>query len=154
MLGRKVNTPASLIYKPLLQESPVNLDTYVTDLEERIQCAYETACTRLNTSEEQVKRTFDLKAATRPFEEGDSVYMLDTATVKGKCRKLSPSLKDPGVILKRTLYLYRVKTKRAVMVTNHDRLKKCNGRDIPLWLARYREKCVSAWGKFTVWSMI
>uniref|UniRef100_A0A8W8MEI4 PHD-type domain-containing protein n=1 Tax=Magallana gigas TaxID=29159 RepID=A0A8W8MEI4_MAGGI len=29
------------------------------------------------------------------------------------------------------------------MVANHDRLKKCNDRDIPLWLARYREKFVS-----------
>lgn len=38
-----------------------------------------------------MKRDFDLKAVIRPFEEGDLVYMLDTATVKGKCQKLSPS---------------------------------------------------------------
>lgn len=91
MLGREANTSASLMYRPPLQESPVNLDTYVTDLEERIQCVYETARRRLNTSEERMKRDFDLKAVIRPFEEGDLVYMLDTATVKGKCQKLSPS---------------------------------------------------------------
>lgn len=73
--------------------------------------------------------------------------MLDTAPVKGKCRKLSPSWKGPGIILKRlSPYLYRVKTKTAVMVANHDRLKKCNDRDIPLWLARYQEKFVSGEG--------
>lgn len=32
------------------------------------------------------------------------------------------------------------------MVANHDRLKKCYYRDIPLWLARYREKFVSGEG--------
>lgn len=136
MLGREVNTPANVMYRSPLQERPVNLDTYVADLEKRIQCAHETDPRRLHTSEERIKSDFDLKAATCPFEEGDLVYLLDTATVKGKCRKLSPSWKGSGIILKKLLpYLYRVKTKTAVMLANHDRLKKCNGRDIPLWLA-------------------
>lgn len=47
-------------------------------------------------------------------------------------------------------YLYRVKTKTALMVANHDRLKKCNDRDIPLWLARYQEKIASSQGKRAV----
>lgn len=74
MLGREANTSASLMYRP-----------------PHTQCAYETARRRLNTSEERMKRDFDLKAVIRPFEEGDLVYMLDTATVKGKCQKLSQS---------------------------------------------------------------
>ena len=47
-----------------------------------------------------------------------------------------------GIVIKKlSPYLYRVKnTKAAVMVANHDRLKKCIDRDIPLWLYRYREK--------------
>lgn len=90
MLGREVNTPASLMYRSPLQNGPVDLDTYVRDLEERIQTAHETARRRLHTSEERMKRDYDVKAASRPFEEGDLVYMLDTVTVKGKCRKLSP----------------------------------------------------------------
>lgn len=65
--------------------------------------------------------------------------MLDTATKRGKCRKLSKTWKGPEIILK-TLspYFYRVKTKTAVMVANHDRFKKCKDRDILLWLDRYR----------------
>ena len=55
---------------------------------------------------------------------------LDTAFVKGKCRKLSPSWKGPDIGIKKlSTYLYRVKTKAAVMA-NHDRLKKCVDRDI------------------------
>lgn len=90
MLGREVNTPASLMYRSLLQDGPVDLDTYVRDLEERVQTAHETARRRLHTLEEMMKRDYYLKAASRPFEERNLVYMLVTATVKGKCRKLSP----------------------------------------------------------------
>ena len=67
------------------------------------------------------------------------MYIL--ATVKGKCRKLSPSWKGPGKVIKKlSPYLYRVKTKAAVMVANHDSLKKCIVRDIALWLSRSTEK--------------
>lgn len=119
----------------------MNLDANVVDMEERIQSAHETTRRRLNTSEERMKRDFNLKAATLPIDEGDLVFMLDIATVKGKCRKLSPSWKDPGIILKKfSPYFYRVKTKTVVMVANHGRLKKCNDRDIPLWLARLRRR--------------
>ena len=37
-------------------------------------------------------------------------------------------------------YLYRMKTKAAVMLANHDNHKKCVDRDMPLWLSRYRKK--------------
>ena len=88
-----------------------------------------------------MKRDYVLKVYSRTFEEGDLVYVLDTATVKRKCRKLSPSWKGPGIVIKKlSRYLYRIKTKAAVMVANNDRLKKCVDRDIPLWLSRYREK--------------
>lgn len=68
------------------------------------------------------------------------MYELDTATVKRKCCKRSPSWKGPGIIVKKlTPHLYQVKTKSAVIVANHDRLKKCVDRDIPPWLVRFRE---------------
>lgn len=125
MLGREVNT---------------DIETYVRDLEDKILTAHETARRRLHTSEERMKRDYDIKAATRPFEEGDIVYVLDTATVKGKCRKLSPSWKGPGIIVKK-LTPPPVPSKDQVGSHggNHDRLKKCVDRDIPQWLIRFRE---------------
>ena len=66
---------------------------------------------------------------------------MDTPTVKGTCRKLSPFWKGPGIVIRKlSPYLYRVKTKAAVMVANHDRLKKYVDRDIWLLLSHYREK--------------
>ena len=113
----------------------------MVDLEQALQTAHETAWVRLRTSEKRMKRDYVLKVYSRTLEEGDLVYVLDTATVKRKCRKLSPSWKGPGIVIKKlSPYLYRMKTKAAVMVANHDRLKKCVDRDIPLWLSRYREK--------------
>ena len=38
-----------------------------------------------------MKRDYGLKVFSRAYEEVDLVYILDTATVKGKCRKLRTS---------------------------------------------------------------
>ena len=141
MLGREVNTPAELLHPAPRQGDTMDLEAYVVDLEQALQTAHETARGQLRTSEERMKRDYDLKVHSRAYEEWNLVYILDTATVKGKCLKLSPSWKGPGIVVKMlSPYLNRVKTKAAVMVANLDRLKKCVDRDILLWLSRYREK--------------
>ena len=54
---------------------------------------------------------------------------------------LSPSRKGPGIVIKKLPpYLYREKTKVAVMVALHDSFKNCVDRHTPLWLSRYLEK--------------
>ena len=43
----------------------------------------------------------------RAYNEGDLVYVLDTATIKGQSKKLGPPWKGPGIIvIKFTSYLY------------------------------------------------
>ena len=103
MLGREVNNPADLLYPALKQGDTVDLEAYVVDLEQALQNAHETASGLLRTSEERMKRDYGLKVFSRAYEEGDLVYILDTATVKGKCRKLSPSWKGPGIVIKKLL---------------------------------------------------
>ena len=49
--------------------------------EQALQTANETARGRLHTSEERMKRDYDLKVYSRTYEEADLVYILDTATV-------------------------------------------------------------------------
>ena len=141
MLGQQVNTPADLLYPVSKQGDTVDLEAFVMDQEQALQTAHETA--RGRSSEERMKRGYDLKVYSRAYEEGDLVYIFDTATVKGKCCKLSPSWKGPGIVIKKhSPYLYRMKTKAAVMVAIHDRLMKYVDRDIPLWLSRYRSSGV------------
>ena len=68
--------------------------------------------------------------------------MLDTATTKGRCKRLSP-WKGPGIItLVITPSLFRVKLKNAEMTANHDRLKPCKDRVIPCWVCMFLENPV------------
>jgi hypothetical protein len=46
-----------------------------------------------------LKRDYDVKVRVKELKLGDLVYQLDTATVKGKTRKLSSSWKGPGVVI-------------------------------------------------------
>jgi hypothetical protein len=48
-----------------------------------------------------MKREYDVKVRVKELKLGDLVYQLDTATVKGKTRKLSPSWKGPGVVIEK-----------------------------------------------------
>jgi transposase InsO family protein len=100
ILGREVNTPTDLMFGDVRRDPPVDIEAYVLELERATQMAHETARSRLKTSEERMKRDYDLKEFTRSCNLGDLVYVLDTTTVKGKCRKLSLSWKGPGIILK------------------------------------------------------
>jgi hypothetical protein len=135
MLGREVNTPAELMYPlPVRAEEP-DLDAYVEDLRKSMLHAHETARAKLRTTEERLKRDYDLKVRSHTYKVGDFVYILDTATVKGKCRKLGSSWKGSGLVIQRPSdHLYRVRTRKTVMLTNHDSMKKCEDRDVPQWL--------------------
>ncbi|XP_056003459.1 uncharacterized protein LOC130046578 [Ostrea edulis] len=147
MLGRETNTPADLMYAPPIRGEDLDLEDYVVNLEKSIQAAHEIARARLRTTEERMKRDYDLRVRFRAYQEGDTVYVLDTATVKGKCRKLSPSWKGPGLVVQKlSAHLYRVRTKTTVMLVNHDRMKKCEDRDLPRWLANARERYLAEKG--------
>jgi ribosomal protein L21E len=145
MLGREVNTPACLMF-PLNpnREGPKNPEDFVADLVCTMQEAHNTARKTLKTSMKRMKRNYDLRLMTRQFECGDVVHLLDTASIKGKCKKLSSPWKGPGIIVKKfSSYIYRVKLKNAVFVTNHDRLKPCRDRNLPIWIKRWKERADS-----------
>ena len=87
-----------------------------------------------------MKRNYDLKTNVRSFKEGDPVYVLDTASVKGKCRKLSPTWKGPGLIVKKLSdYIYTIKLRGKESNHNHDRIKLCRDKNLPLWIKRQKE---------------
>ena len=151
MLGREVNTPADLMFPPkhhgeqsLPQQSP---HEYIQGLVSTMERAHETARQSMKTASNRMKRNYDLRILERNYEVGDTVYLLDTATVKGKCKKLSPPWKGPAVIVsKLSSYHFRVKLRNAVFVVNHDRIKPCGDRDLPHWIKAFN-KCSSDEGK-------
>lgn len=83
------------------------------------------------------KRKYDIKLYTRQYEVGEPVYVLDSAVVKGQCKKLAQPWKGPALVEQRiTPYLYRIQMHNKSTKINHDRLKRCRDRVLPAWLKR------------------
>ena len=88
-----------------------------------------------------MKRDHDLKTFTRAYKVGDAVYVLDTAAVKGKCRKLCPTWKGPGVVTRKLSdYVYEIRLRQKLVTINNHRLKLCNDRKLPVLVTNYRER--------------
>ena len=134
MLGREVTTPAELMF-PCQGDKVKEPNEYVANLKENMQGAHAVAREKIAKSLRTAKRYYDLKLLLRQYEEGDVVYLLDTAVIKGKCRKLQPPWKGPAVITKKlSAYTYKIRLKNAVLTTNHDRMIPCKDREWPQWI--------------------
>ena len=102
----------------------------MSELIGKMKAVHGMARVKLKTSLKGMKRDYDLKDLLIPYAEGDIVYILDTAVLKGKCRKLCSHWKGPGIIMRKiTTYLYQVKLKSSFFVTNHDMLLPCRERN-------------------------
>ena len=138
MLGREVNTPAQLMF-PCVKEKYEDYGEYVSDLMETMKSAHDCARNTLKTSLKRMKRNYDLRVLQRPYAEGDVIYLLDTASVKGKSRKLSAPWKGPAAVVKKlSAYQYRVKLRNAVFVVNQDRMMPCKARKVPEWITKFK----------------
>ena len=141
MLGREVTMPVDLVFPGPREPDDRDIDEFVLDLIEQIQSVHEIARTNLKSTQATMKRDHDLKTFTRAYKVGDAVYVLDTAAVKGKCRKLCPTWKGPGVVTRKLSdYVYEIRLRQKLVTINHDRLKPCNDRNLPVWVTNYRER--------------
>ena len=139
MLGREVNTLAYLMF-PQLSERKGSMEGYVADLVSSIQKAHKITRSSLKTATKRMKRNYDLRILEKTYDVKDPVYILDKAAIKGECKKLGPIWKGPGVVAnKLSAYLYRVKIRNALMVLNHDMIKLCRDRTLPLWIRHWME---------------
>ncbi|MCG8045070.1 MAG: DDE-type integrase/transposase/recombinase, partial [Candidatus Thiodiazotropha endolucinida] len=141
MLGREVNTPVDLVF-PLPQSvETMEVGTFVKDLVQNMQKAHEIARQTLKSSQKIQKKRYDLRVLERSYNEGDIVYLMDTASIKGKCKKLSVPWKGPAIITKKiSPALFRIKLKNAVFTVNHDRIKPCRDRTLPNWIVNFIQK--------------
>ena len=100
MLGREIGLPAELMLGNPGNTGQPEGDQYVGELQTAIEGAHRVARetqTIPKTNEERLRCQGEGQRA----KLGDLVYQLDTATVKGKTRKLSPSWKGPGVVIEK-----------------------------------------------------
>jgi hypothetical protein len=101
MLGRETNQPADLMFGEGQEKTYSGNDEYVMGLENAIKNAHEVARKTLNSTQKKMKRDYDVKILEKQYKKGDLVHVLDTASIKGKCRKLSPPWKGPGIVEER-----------------------------------------------------
>jgi hypothetical protein len=125
---------------PQEQGKVTSVESYAGELISNLHKAHAVAREVLKTTSKRMKRNYDLRILERSYEVGDAVYLLDTAVLKGKCRKLCPPWKGPGVIVtKLSSFIFRVKLRNAVFVVNHDRLKPCRDRELPQWIRHWKD---------------
>ena len=99
ILGREVNMPAHLMF-PLAGEKSQNPGNCVGKLTANLLKAHEVARSNLKTTTKRMKRDYDLRILERNYEVGDVVHILNTASVKGQCKKFRPPWRGPGIIVK------------------------------------------------------
>ena len=81
-----------------------------------------------------MKKDYDLNVRKTEYKPGYFVYILGTATRKGRNKKLDPPWKGQGIVVQRiTSYVYKVKMGKTVIFINHDRMK-------PVWLKRAQNR--------------
>ncbi|KAK3085317.1 hypothetical protein FSP39_001380 [Pinctada imbricata] len=97
MLGREVNVPADLIF-PGPKKDTADLESFVGDLVQNLEQSHDVAREKLKTSQAHMKRDYDLRLNERSYPVGSAVYVLDSQPT-GRCRKLCPIWKGPGVVI-------------------------------------------------------
>ena len=143
MLGREVTMPAELIFpceSRIVSECPT-----ISDFQDQLQEAHDMARTTLKVKTKQMKRDYDLGVHRISFLKGDVVYMLDKTVHKGLSSKLGPVWTGPCLIVEvLSPYLFRVQiNNRLTKVVNHDRLKKCQDKEIPKWMTKRKVELLS-----------
>jgi hypothetical protein len=140
MLGREINMPVDLIFPGPDPTDTDDYEEYVCELVSQIQSVHELAREKLRLGQATAKRDYDLKVCERTYAAGDVVYIIDTTVPKGKCAKLRPQWKGPGLVVKKiTDYVYKILFKNKEEVINHDRMKPCTDCELPAWLQKQKQ---------------
>ena len=138
MLGRETLIPAEISMGCIPENNRMctHVD-YVVDLQENMASAHELARKNLRKNAERQKRDYDTRINKTTYQEGDLVLCWDKSKVKGKCKKIDPSIwKGPFVIKRKIsdlLFEIRQSPTSKTKIVHHDRLQHYNGNRIPDW---------------------
>ena len=141
MLGRETIQPIHILLGiPQNGQSRMQPSSWVTRLVENMQKVHGFVRANLRTSQLRQKRDYDLRVVERKYNAGDLVYKIDSTSRVGQSRKLRSPWCGPFLVISSNPPLYRIKGRKGESVVHHDRLKRCDDRDIPTWLRRLRHE--------------
>ena len=141
MLGREVIQPASLVMGSIQSELQVSTPgEWVKSLTSRLQRIHNDVRQKLKANLLNKKKDNGLRLNEAIFEPGDLVYERERTTKKGLSPKLQPVWKWPFLIVKAKPPLYLVITRKREKYLHHNNLKRCEDRELSMWLRRARNK--------------
>ena len=140
MLGREVIQPYELMMGTAeVNSSETSPADYVQKLGMTLSKVHDAARKNLQTALLRQKHDYDIKLKVIPYQFGDLVYKIDSASRVGQSSKLRPVWKGPYLVVKVISdNLYCIRDRKHVSVIHHDRLKLCKDRVVPQWMKKLR----------------
>ena len=143
-LGQEVSLPTDVLFGL----SPLKLNdshpaSFLRSLQQKLHITFAETRSKLALSHKAMKKDYDSKVHSprSNLEVGDLVYLENSASTPGDCKKLLPLLKGPYIV-KQVMsdYLYLVCDRRGNSVRHRDKLHLCEDRTIPTWALRLRSQ--------------
>ena len=147
MLGREVILPSVALAGSVPREDVgTNGSDYVSELEEQLDCCHSLARDAMKSNTQKDKRDYDTRLSVKAYKKGDLVYVRDNVRKKGRNPKLQMRWKGPAVVTEAVgdvLFAVQIKAKSASKVLHHDRLKPFHSMDIPDWIKKVQDECLT-----------
>ena len=142
MLGREVKQPLEMMLAR--EEDGSSCHEHVDKIQEKMREVHQATRAALREQQRRQKRDYEFRVYSKRYEVGDAVFIINSASKVGQCRKLSPLWKGPFLVINvLSDILYEVVTSKKTMVVHHDRMRKCTDTMLPVWLTRKRDKLAS-----------
>jgi len=144
MMGREVNLPIDIMIADTQPSSePPIPSVYVKDLRKKMMLIHQQARESMQSAQHRQKRDYDVRLNQNTYAKGDLLYLLNSASIIGRPKKLQAMWKGPVLVTEvLSPMLYRVKGQRREQVVHHDLCKPYHDRVIPLWMRRLTEQPV------------
>ena len=132
--GRIPKVPVDLMFEQVNLELYLNPEQYAAEVKENFLSAFGLVIRNRDLRMDRNKIQHDRKVRAANFELHDLVWLLDTAVIQGKCKKLSKRWRGPYKILAKinqSTYSIQPEVGRGkVLVANQCRLQKVFTRDV------------------------
>ena len=98
MLGRKIDLPLNVITEWVPDAEPSSTE-YALTLQQRLVSAHAAARLHLAKAAGHQKRNYDKRVSSKPFRDGDSVWLHNILRKKGRNPKLDYSWEGPYLVM-------------------------------------------------------
>ena len=140
--GQEVNLPVDIVFDfPGGRKHFNSPSEYLKELMSQMAKTFSQVRDNLKGAQRSQKKLYDENKHVRRFDVGDLVYRRNSAHKPGLNRKLCPLFSGPYLVIEmKSPYIYKVVDQKREMILHHDKLRLCETRAVPLWVARKRHE--------------